>query len=398
MANSFDNVLIYEDEPARGKKFLPLTYTRAVSELHTGAFTGIERVQALFREAKIYLHTRPELKQAAAVRHLMPVNEVPVGATLLINAREALTFDPNNHWHVYDELPREICEALVEGEPIEPPEPIREDAPASLWEVIHANARAIRADVETWSLMRRSVERPQFPHVIVIQPENLLVHPDAKIAPGVVLDCTEGEIIIEAGVRIMPQTAIVGPAFIGKHSIIKIGAKIYEGTSVGPVSKIGGEVENSIVQGYSNKQHDGYLGHSFLGEWVNLGAGTNTSDLKNDYSPVRVTIEGEEFQTNSKFVGLMMGDHSKSAIGTQFNTGTIVGVSSNVFGGSSDAGFPPKWIPSFSWGGAPSFVPYQFEKAIAVATIVMGRRNIQMSAEEEAVLQRLYQRSQSVSV
>ena len=116
----------------------------------------------------------------------------------------------------------------------------------------------------------------------------------------------------------MAQSTIVGPCYIGKNSLVKIGAKIYGGTTIGPVCKIGGEVENSIFQGYSNKQHDGYVGHSFIGEWCNLGAGTNTSDLKNDYTPVRVAIEGEEFNTGSMFVGLMMGDHSKSGIGTQF--------------------------------------------------------------------------------
>jgi UDP-N-acetylglucosamine diphosphorylase/glucosamine-1-phosphate N-acetyltransferase len=159
---------------------------------------------------------------------------------------------------------------------------------------------------------------------------------------------------------------------------------------------MGGEVENSIVQGYSNKQHDGYLGHSFLGEWCNLGAGTNTSDLKNDYSPVRVTIEGEEFLTNSMFVGLLMGDHSKSAIGTQFNTGTAVGISSNIFGVSSDTGFPPKWIPSFSWGGAKEMTNYRFEKALAVARTVMGRRNIEMTEEEAELFQWIYQKSRRV--
>ncbi|HEY3876033.1 MAG TPA: putative sugar nucleotidyl transferase, partial [Candidatus Kapabacteria bacterium] len=204
MAQSFDNVLLYEDAPARSKKFLPLTYTRSVSELHTGAFTAIERVQTLFREAKIYLHTRPELKEATAVRHLMPVNEVPVGTTLLVNARESLSFDPNNHWHVFEELPYEMCHLLQSGEPIEPPEPVREDAPAALWEVVHANAAAIRADLEPWSIVRRSIERPQFPHVTIVSPENLLVHPDAKIGAGVVLDCSNGPIIIESGVRIFP--------------------------------------------------------------------------------------------------------------------------------------------------------------------------------------------------
>ena len=184
----------------------------------------------------------------------------------------------------------------------------------------------------------------------------------------------------------MAHAAIIGPAFIGKHSLVKIGTKMYGGTSIGPVSKVGGETESSIIQGFSNKQHDGYLGHSYLGLWVNLGAGTNTSDLKNDYAPVRVTIEGEEFNTNSLFVGLLMGDHSKSAIGTQFNTGTAVGVSCNIFG----EGFPPKWIPNFSWVGAKGIESYHYEKAIEVAKIVMRRRDQELPAEAEAMLRSLF--------
>ena len=377
MAQSFENVLIYEDAPARSRKFLPLAYTRSVAELRSGSFTAIERIQALFRESKVYLHARPELKDVITRRYGLGVNEVPSGSTLLINAREALAFNPNNHWHVYDALPPEISARLMSGEAIEPPELVREDAPASLWEMVHANAGAIMLDAELWPMINRSVERPSFANGAIVKPENLLVHPDARIDNGVVLDCSEGEIIIEEGVHIMPNVAIVGPAFIGRNSTVKIGAKIYEGTSIGPVSKVGGEIESSIIQGYSNKQHDGYLGHSFLGEWVNLGAGTNTSDLKNDYSPVRVTIEGEEFNTNSLFVGLMMGDHSKSAIGTQFNTGTVVGVSCNIFG----FGFPPKWIPNFSWGGAKEMTTYRFEKAMDVARAVMARRNVNMGVE-----------------
>jgi UDP-N-acetylglucosamine diphosphorylase/glucosamine-1-phosphate N-acetyltransferase len=382
VGQSFSNVLIYEDAFARSRKFLPLTYTRCVAELRSGAFTGIERIQAPFPEASICLHARSELKKVIAGRYSLPVNEVPKGKTLLVNAREALNFSPSDSRNVYDELPSDLSQRLTAGEPIDLPQPVSNAAPSSLWDIIHSNAEAIRADAELWLRMHSTVARPSFPNCAIISPENLFVHPEARVDSGVVLDCSEGPIIIEEGARIMPQATIIGPAFIGKYSIVKIGAKIYSGTSIGPVSKVGGEIENSIIQGYSNKQHDGYLGHSFLGEWVNLGAGTNTSDLKNDYSPVRVTIEGEEFDTNSLFVGLLMGDHSKSAIGTQFNTGTAVGVSCNIFG----EGFPPKWIPNFSWGGANVLAVYRYEKAIEVAKTVMLRRNIEMTPEEEALL------------
>jgi UDP-N-acetylglucosamine diphosphorylase/glucosamine-1-phosphate N-acetyltransferase len=169
----------------------------------------------------------------------------------------------------------------------------------------------------------------------------------------------------------MSQSVIQGPAYIGKNSIVKIGAKIYHETTVGEVCKVGGEIENAIFQSYSNKQHDGFLGHAYLGRWVNLGAATNNSDLKNNYAKISVKHNGRVVDTGLQFLGLIMGDHSKTAIGTLFNTGTIVGVSSNIFG----AGFQPRAIPSFAWGGSEFIKEYKLEKALEVAEIVMSRRN-----------------------
>jgi UDP-N-acetylglucosamine diphosphorylase/glucosamine-1-phosphate N-acetyltransferase len=382
VAQSFQNILIYEDAIARSRKFLPLTYTRCVAELRSGTFTCIERIRARFPEARIYLHARPELKNVIVERYSLPVNEIPKGSTLLVNARTSLNSIANNG-NVYDTLPPEVSKQLISGEPIDAQ---TNDAPRSLWDIIHSNAEAIKADSELWSKTHSKAERPFFPNCAIVNPENLFVHPTAHIDSGVVLDSSEGAIIVEEGVHIMPLATIIGPAFIGKHSLVKIGAKIYGGTSIGPVSKVGGEIENSIIQGFSNKQHDGYLGHSYLGLWVNIGAGTNTSDLKNDYSPVRITMEGEEFNTNSLFVGLLMGDHSKSAIGTQFNTGTVVGVSCNIFG----IRFPPKWIPNFSWAGENGLESYRCEKAIEVAKIVMRRRDQELTTASEAMLRNLF--------
>ena len=170
--------------------------------------------------------------------------------------------------------------------------------------------------------------------------------------------------------------------------MIRVGAQIEGPVSLGPRCKVGGEVEGSIFQGHANKQHDGYLGHAYLGAWTNLGAATNNSDLKNNYSTVRVWTPEGEVDTGEPFVGLFMGDHSKTAIGTLFNTGTVVGFSTNVFG----AGFRPKHVPSFSWGGAGGIVPYELEKALAVARRVMARREVVMEPADE-VLFRSVQRS-----
>jgi UDP-N-acetylglucosamine diphosphorylase/glucosamine-1-phosphate N-acetyltransferase len=151
--------------------------------------------------------------------------------------------------------------------------------------------------------------------------------------------------------------------------------------------KVGGEVEESVIHSYSNKQHDGFLGHAYLGMWVNLGADTNNSDLKNNYGNVKVVINGRLVDSGSMFVGLTMGDHSKSGINTMFNTGTVVGVSSNVFG----AGFPPKFVPSFSWGGSDGQETYELEKSLAVARRVMARRKVTLSAAEESLFRTVFE-------
>ena len=168
--------------------------------------------------------------------------------------------------------------------------------------------------------------------------------------------------------------------------ITDFGAKIEGPVSIGPTCKVGGEVEGSILQGFANKQHDGYLGHAYLGAWTNLGAATNNSDLKNNYSTVRVWTPQGEIDTGSRFVGLFMGDHSKSAIGTLFNTGTVVGFSCNVFG----AGFPPKHLPSFTWGGVSGAQPYEVEKALEVARAVMGRRQVVMEPADEVLFRAIH--------
>jgi len=175
--------------------------------------------------------------------------------------------------------------------------------------------------------------------------------------------------------------------YIGKNSKVKVGAKIYEGVTVGPVCKVGGELETSIIHGFSNKQHEGFLGHAYIGEWCNLGADTNNSDLKNNYSSVDVIMQGEKIDTGLTFVGLFMGDHSKSGINTMFNTGTVVGFCSNVYG----AGYLPKYIPSFSWFDAQKGAQtYKMEKAIEVATRVMARRKVRFSATDKKLFHDIF--------
>jgi len=406
----YSTIVLFEDEVARSKRFLPLTYTRPTSLLRIGMYTMLERLQLCARDAKLILHSSSHLQEATIEATNLRINADANGAVLFLNSTVLLTRELLEHLAtlpIHNALEREdriiaahlnttenLNKKLESGQALSNADfgdvritPHHSELFDSLWSLIHYNNKAILSDLELTqtlgSIPRSPIENHH--HIFTHGDDKIFIHPTAKVGLGTVLDAADGPIIIEEGVRIFPHATIMGPAIIGKDSLIKIGAKIYEGTSIGPVSKIGGEVENSIVLGYSNKQHDGYLGHSYLGEWVNLGADTNTSDLKNDYSPVRVTIEEEEFNTHSLFVGLLIGDHSKSAINTQFNTGTVVGVSCNVF----DSGFPPKWIPNFSWGGAQGFVNYRSDKALLVAETVLNRRKKQLTHAQRTLLQHL---------
>ena len=209
-------------------------------------------------------------------------------------------------------------------------------------------------------------------YVHIIKKENVFVGKNVTIKPGVVLDATGGPIIIADNAFIYPNAVIEGPVYIGESSKIKSGATIYENVTIGNVCKVGGEVEESIFMDYSNKQHAGFIGHAYVGSWVNLGADTNNSDLKNNYSKIRIKLSNKEIDSGSQFLGLMIGDHSKSSINTMFNTGTVVGFSSNIFG----IGFPEKYVPSFTWGGDKSSTVYDLNKAMETAKIVMNRRKI----------------------
>ena len=192
-------------------------------------------------------------------------------------------------------------------------------------------------------------------------------------------DDDDGPIIIEDGVNIMSGTMIKGPVYICKGSVIKMGTRIYGPTIIGPYCKIGGEVSNCIFLGYSNKAHEGFLGHSIIGEWCNIGAGTSNSNLKNDYGKVKMWdyTEKKFIDSGEQFLGLYMGDHSKVAINTSFNTGTTIGVNCNIFG----PGFPRNFIPSFSWGGAQGFKEYDFDKALVVLKNVLSRRDVKLTKE-----------------
>ena len=234
---------------------------------------------------------------------------------------------------------------------------------------------APKAIAESFGFFSKQLKESLPGHVFGLNVDRILTGRNCEFAPGIVLDASKGPIIIEANVQIMAHSFIQGPCHIGNGSIIKAGAQIYSGTVIGPHCKIGGEVEQSIFHGYANKQHQGFVGHSYCGEWVNLGALTTTSDLKNTYGEIDVFLRGNRVQTGLTFLGALIGDHTKTAIGTCLSTGTVIGINSSIH----DIGaFPPKEISSFSWGtkkseDAINYI-YELDKALAIAEIVMNRR------------------------
>ena len=256
------------------------------------------------------------------------------------------------------------------------------------WDIFSKNGEAIEADFKLLTANRISAPIPE--QTVAFNSEAIFIE-DGAVLPLCVLNATNGPIYIGKNTEIMEGSIVRGPFALCEGSTLKMGTKIYGPTTVGPYSKVGGEVNNSVFFGYSNKGHDGFLGNSVIGEWCNLGAGTNNSNLKNNYAEVRLwSYETENFaKTGLQFCGLMMGDHSKCGINTMFNTGTVVGVSANIFG----SGFPRNFIPSFSWGGANGFSTYRTTKAFEVAVEVMKRRDFEFSTQESAILEHVFEAS-----
>lgn len=254
------------------------------------------------------------------------------------------------------------------------------------WDIFQKNDAAIREDFKLLTEVRDSQPIPK--SVNVIAPENIFIEEGAKLE-FVTLNASTGPIYIGKNAEIMEGSVIRGPFALCEEAQVKLATKIYGATTVGPHCRVGGEVNNSVMFGYSNKGHDGFLGNSVLGEWCNIGADSNNSNLKNNYEEVKLwSYESERFEkTGLQFCGLMMGDHSKCGINTMFNTGTVVGVSANIFG----SGFPRNFVPSFSWGGASGFTTYMTNKAFETAKIVMGRRHVPFTEEDAKILEHIFE-------
>lgn len=258
------------------------------------------------------------------------------------------------------------------------------------WSIFRVNAEEIKKDIELLPGLKR-INPSEFEGVFFNNPTHIYCGKNVHIEPGTVINASDGPVVLMDDSLVMAGCLVRGPFVLGEHSVLKMGAKVYGGSTVGPHSKIGGEINNVVFQGFSNKAHDGFLGNSVIGEWCNFGADTNNSNLKNNYSNVRVTDweTGKEVDTELQFCGLIMGDHSKTAINTVLNTGTVCGVSSNIFSGT----FPPKLIKSFRWMGPKGEDIFKFDKAMEAAERMMKRRELTLTPEYRAMMRFIFEKS-----
>jgi UDP-N-acetylglucosamine diphosphorylase/glucosamine-1-phosphate N-acetyltransferase len=255
----------------------------------------------------------------------------------------------------------------------------------NVWDIFQKNGEAIALDFDLITAKRKS--QPIGKTNQTLKPSKIFIEKGAKVNFAI-LNASEGPIYIGKDAEVMEGAIIRGPFSLGEHAVVKMAAKIYGPTTIGPYCKVGGEISNTVFQAYSNKGHDGFLGNSVVGEWCNFGADTNSSNLMNTYGKLKIHsyISNKSEQTEITFCGVIMGDHSKTGINTMLNTATVVGVSANIFG----AGFPNKYVPSFTWGGTESSSKFKLDKAFEVAQNMMSRRNLNLSSTDKKILSHLH--------
>ncbi len=391
-----ENLILFDDKSY--KRLQPLTFTRPVGEIRVGILTIREKWELWFNNSFSYL-TTPHLSTKYKFK-LRPKNIVINGSVLpcpslcaeiaelaqgdaLIQGTEFIAAN------ISDEQFKVLDESLeIEGlnKVNSTADFIKINHP---WDIFKRNGEAIELDFEKITRDRTS-EPLSDTNMVIGDPSNIFLEPGAMVE-GAILNCSKGPIYVGKDAEIMEGSVIRGPLAMCEQSVVKLGAKIYGPTTIGPSSKVGGEVNNCVFIGYANKGHDGFLGNSVIGEWCNLGADTNNSNLKNNYADVRLwNYASESFVTTGlQFCGLIMGDHSKCGINTMFNTGTVVGVSANIFG----AGFPRNFIPSFAWGGASGLSTYRLTKAFETAELVMARRGKTLDQTEKDILEYIFKNS-----
>ncbi|NNC83468.1 MAG: glucose-1-phosphate thymidylyltransferase [Flavobacteriales bacterium] len=381
--------IVLFDGPSR-EHLLPLTFTRPVCHLRVGILTIKEKWEH-HTTGDVLVHTQDYLSPLFG-------DEIPQDESLFVDGSVIPT--PTFIHTLYD-LDEGVCITSA-GQVIAFRGDLSHLEPGGLdsyqkMEVDAGLIVEINSPADIFSLNGLAMEQDiqLFVHLDAILDdtntvigEELYMEPGAKINASVINTDT-GPVYIGKNAEVMEGCMIRGPFSLGEGATLKMGTKIYGPTTIGPHSKVGGEVNNSVIQGYSNKGHDGFLGNSVIGEWCNLGADTNTSNLKNNYGPVRVwdyTV-GDFIDTGKMFHGLVMGDHSKCGINTMFNTGTVVGVNANVF----QAGFPPKFIPSYAWGAGENAGTYDLERSFEVARAVCARRDVDFGPKQEDLMHHIFE-------
>lgn len=371
-------------------QLLPFTYTRPVADIRVGILTIREKWELLlgFTTTTVTEDHLVGRWPLVELEKNVLINASFIPSQNLVNLIEGLS---ENQAIFYEDEPIAFFtteDQEVDFDSYEIIQYTHDDVLriAHTWDIFSKNHEAIARDFE-W-LTKDKVSQPIPETTVAFHSENIFIEEGAKL-PLCSLNATNGPIYIGKNSEIMEGSMIRGPFALCEGATIKMASKIYTGTTIGPYCKAGGEISNSVLFGYSNKGHDGFLGNSVLGEWCNLGADTNTSNLKNNYAPVRLwDYETESFAaTGLQFCGLMMGDHSKCGINTMFNTGTVVGVSANIFG----SGFPRNFIPSFTWGGASGTTTYRTKKAFETAEAMMGRRGIPFTETDANILEAVFE-------
>ena len=391
------NLYVFEDQ--RFSDFFPISSTRAVFDIRFGQSTFLERIIKIFPEHSVSLIVRDEFKELVSERHTnIAVNPDNIEEGLWISSsviwtRESveLLSDKDTAFMKDDKLVAANLSSSDAARWISNGGPLKSELESVefknievyqcnyLWDIIKFINQSINDDANEL----KPVDKLDYPHTNLINPDKIFIN-NAKVMPGALINAEKGPVIIDNNAVIYGQTYIEGPAFIGTDTVIKPLTKIV-GSIIGKKCKIGGEVESSVIQGYSNKVHDGHLGDSFLGEWVNLGAGTSNSNLKNNYSSVKISLNENLIDTNSLHIGCFIGDHVKTGIGTLINTGTIIGVASMI----STYGFPPVNLPPFSWYFNRKKERMDFDKFVSTAQKSKSRRNKNFTSAEKRLYKKI---------
>ena len=368
---------------------LPLTYTKPVADIRIGILTIREKWEKLLATTTTTL-TEDYLQGKYPMVEM--TENVMINASFLpTSSLTEIILDLKENQLVIkdDEIIAFFTKESQEEVDFEAYDRINIDEPIvqlkHSWDIFNYNGEAIISDFELITKGRKSAAIPN--SVYCINKEQIFLEDGVDIEIGV-LNAKNGPIYLGRNTEVMEGSMIRGPFAMGEYSVVKMGAKIYGATSLGPKCKIGGEVNNVVLSGYCSKGHEGYLGNAVIGEWCNLGADTNNSNLKNNYAEVKMwDYEKERFhKTGLQFCGLVMGDHSKSGINVMFNTGTVIGIFANIYGSN----FPRNFIPSYSWGGAAGFTTYQMDKVKETAKLVMNRKNEDFTEKDEKILEHIF--------